>query len=1199
MLYKFLISLTFLLCTQLGLRAASYDIQLSASTQNSTCYTDGRILVKLAGADFGQLASSDQFTFNVQKNGKSYKQHDLTRSDMRADSVFVLEGYPTGIYTIDYSIWLGSQTEIKGNIPSFKLSANVYLEPAVFQTLGDNKMMQGTRPSLNCKPTGRIQLEIVQGKFPYTVQVFKDGAFLRNDVFKTRMHSGLNPLLDDYLDYYDIEQLGIGSYTFTVTDSCGYQLTMSESILVEDVNFKCIPAYASYSSYTKQQVVFKLLSGFFNNIKYDKFSDQWLEYRFAAEGETFGAWKPFSTSDMVVESSPDSVFGKTYKFELRIKDCPSYPVCYSDVLIPNKVPAPTICQEKISPSVILIPIPGTGTANFCACDGGTKDPILFDKWQVKTDFTVCDPYTLPLTYKWTNEEYPQYSYQNTNINSSALAYLSPQYALAEENYGNNIHFELTDATGHVYLDTVILIPPKPKPPQPTPPTELKWTAGHNITGATACSGIPLGTVSLNVDCGNIPDNTLVEMTQTPNGYSFTAQYDLANRTWNFVPSSLTDFYTKQSTYSPIGCTSSISIGFSDLFRFGNYKFVVKWKNLRGQDTTTTVIRNIPNNFARFGISEDLSFTTKKTCQGMLYYPKAQVLSWIYGDDGNKTAVPVKFRVFSGNITGYEINGGAASVGFCNKDSMLITKPGRYIIQSFYNPSGANSPDATIAECTVCTDTIDYVIQTLSFEDYYGYLCADTRSSIIRGSVTVIAKDASGVPPYRYDLYSGTDTKGKLIGSNASGVFSDISVTSANFYVRVEDKCRSSFVVAIPLSPVITTDAVFGDRSVCLGSVARLQGKMLGATNQVSYLWTGADGFSSTNRQVITQAILQPSTFYLEISGLGCRILDSITVQPVDKINISYEDLICQGTNYDGGKEYLQAISTAHLPVGEYHYSVGPVPAVKGACDSTTNLTLRIINENSVLEDTVVMCDNEFPVIWQDTVFTEGAASGVYYLPKRVNNCSYKLALRLNVYHPTDIQVDRLICEGESVIFNGKTFTESGYYPEHFVPKTACDSLVTLHLTVASPNQTTVEDSIYQDENYTLNGFSLPVQRTDGSKYELLMLKNRYGCDSTVYLKLTVLSSAVTIPEVFSPNGDDKNAFFRIKNIERYPRNHIMIFNRWGNLMYDGKPYMNQWDGKNYFNPKVGGNDLPVGTYFYILDLGDGSEAIRGYIYLNR
>jgi len=61
----------------------------------------------------------------------------------------------------------------------------------------------------------------------------------------------------------------------------------------------------------------------------------------------------------------------------------------------------------------------------------------------------------------------------------------------------------------------------------------------------------------------------------------------------------------------------------------------------------------------------------------------------------------------------------------------------------------------------------------------------------------------------------------------------------------------------------------------------------------------------------------------------------------------------------------------------------------------------------------------------------------------------------------------------------------------------------------------------------------------------------------------------------------------------------VIFNRWGDKVFEAKPYNNTWDGKATEGVRIGSDELPVGTYFYILDLGDGSAVIKGYIYLNR
>ena len=55
----------------------------------------------------------------------------------------------------------------------------------------------------------------------------------------------------------------------------------------------------------------------------------------------------------------------------------------------------------------------------------------------------------------------------------------------------------------------------------------------------------------------------------------------------------------------------------------------------------------------------------------------------------------------------------------------------------------------------------------------------------------------------------------------------------------------------------------------------------------------------------------------------------------------------------------------------------------------------------------------------------------------------------------------------------------------------------------------------------------------------------------------------------------------------------MIFNRWGNEVYAKGGYNNDWDGT-----WQGDKELPAGTYFYILDDGEG-EKYSGYLQINR
>ncbi len=89
---------------------------------------------------------------------------------------------------------------------------------------------------------------------------------------------------------------------------------------------------------------------------------------------------------------------------------------------------------------------------------------------------------------------------------------------------------------------------------------------------------------------------------------------------------------------------------------------------------------------------------------------------------------------------------------------------------------------------------------------------------------------------------------------------------------------------------------------------------------------------------------------------------------------------------------------------------------------------------------------------------------------------------------------------------------------------------------------------------------------------------------------------------FSPNGDNSNSFWSIENIESYPNNNVYVFNRWGNEIYTVEGYNNgdrSWHGQANGKLIISGTDVPDGTYFYMIDLGDGSSEMTGFIVLKR
>lgn len=95
------------------------------------------------------------------------------------------------------------------------------------------------------------------------------------------------------------------------------------------------------------------------------------------------------------------------------------------------------------------------------------------------------------------------------------------------------------------------------------------------------------------------------------------------------------------------------------------------------------------------------------------------------------------------------------------------------------------------------------------------------------------------------------------------------------------------------------------------------------------------------------------------------------------------------------------------------------------------------------------------------------------------------------------------------------------------------------------------------------------------------------------------SCEIMVPEIFSPNWDGKNDVLIINGIYAYKDNKLMIYNRWGALVFEATNYQNDWSGTNEKDKFIMEEELPVGTYFYTLDLNDGNEPLKGFIYLTR
>lgn len=104
----------------------------------------------------------------------------------------------------------------------------------------------------------------------------------------------------------------------------------------------------------------------------------------------------------------------------------------------------------------------------------------------------------------------------------------------------------------------------------------------------------------------------------------------------------------------------------------------------------------------------------------------------------------------------------------------------------------------------------------------------------------------------------------------------------------------------------------------------------------------------------------------------------------------------------------------------------------------------------------------------------------------------------------------------------------------------------------------------------------------------LLVTTNKGCTDFKTFVINDSTCNITVPNVFTPNGDGVNPTFSIYNLEHYPKSRLEIYNRWGLKLYESADYQNDWDGKN----------APDGTYYFILYVRDG-RTIPGYFSILR
>ncbi len=434
-------------------------------------------------------------------------------------------------------------------------------------------------------------------------------------------------------------------------------------------------------------------------------------------------------------------------------------------------------------------------------------------------------------------------------------------------------------------------------------------------------------------------------------------------------------------------------------------------------------------------------------------------------------------------------------------------------------------DSTVLNITICEGQSHTVGGSAQFVSGTYYDLFDNQfgcDSVVATVLTIIPRvftnnDVAVCPGENYTLPNGTVV-------SSPGIYND-TLAAAN-------TCDS--VVITNLS-FLRTDTVTNNVSICEGE---------------NYLAGG-------QAQTVSGTYLD--TFQ---NNVGCDSVVSTILNVIGPVYHNEDVSICEGESYFIGGAF-------QTDAGIYYDTL--LSALN--CDSIV-ITELIINPITSTEVFDTICGYEQYVLPSGNIVNETGT----YQDTLVNSfsCDSIVTTFLHVIIPDSTFTEITVCYGDSHFVAGNYQTVSGIYIEQISASGRCDSFAVTHLTVLNPISFEREAYVCYEDSFFTGG---AAQFNPGIYYDTLVSLS--GCDSLLITNLITSyddscgCESFFIPNAFSPNSDGINDSLEVfggcfKNF------HFMIFNRWGEKVFETEKPKEKWGG--HFN----GKPQQEGVYVYHL-----------------
>jgi len=449
---------------------------------------------------------------------------------------------------------------------------------------------------------------------------------------------------------------------------------------------------------------------------------------------------------------------------------------------------------------------------------------------------------------------------------------------------------------------------------------------------------------------------------------------------------------------------------------------------------------------------------------------------------------------------------------------------------------------------------------------------------------------------------------------ASGIYTQALINASG--------CDSILTIDLTINNPVSTS---GNQGVCSGQSVIIHGvgqNVAGIYSQTFTAASGCDSISSITLTVLSNSsnsinvntcnsythnnlTYTMSGLYTQtlVNGTGCDSILTINLTINTAIYTSIVQGICQGQSIliHGVNQNISGLYTQTFT------------SVNG-CDSISTVTLNIRNggSNTIALNRCSSYTHNGQTYTTSGVYTQNLTNAA--------GCDSTLTINLIISPAINTNDSINICEGEPVVIHGLNRTTSGVYTQTFTSMNGCDSISAITLTMhpgvtaafsIQPNPATTNAIIYFTDqstganswNWTFGDISNSsstqqhpqlLYNYSGYYHVQLIVINTYGCSDTLEQVVSVEEEfTFFIPNTFTPNEDGINDLFKPASIGIDSKEfEFLIFDRWGNLIFETSDPTKGWNGKVQ-NGKSG-NIAQEDTYVWVINLTDTSNIKHRY-----